>query len=51
MRPEASSCTTSIWPRPIVLPLAMVAGGVADADADECERGDAARQKGAARQP
>ena len=30
IRPDASSCTTSIWPRPIVLPLAMVSGGAAD---------------------
>ena len=31
MRPDASSATTSIWPRPMVLPLAIVAGGVAAA--------------------
>ena len=31
MRPDASSATTSIWPRPMVLPLAMVAGGAAAA--------------------
>src|SRR5262245_7973502 len=30
-RPEASSCTTSILPRPITLPSALVAGGVAEA--------------------